>query len=65
MTFTTFDLGGHEQGKPQLTEEGLLISVLFPNHLWKVWKDLPKRDAGEWWELAIPNCLQLKSDCGV
>lgn len=57
MTFTTFDLGGHEQGECQLTEEGLLISVLFHNHLWKVWKDLPKRDAGEWWELAIPNCL--------
>lgn len=50
MTFTTFDLGGHEQGKGRLAEldtpSGVSppISPRFSSHLKK---NLPKRDAGE------------------
>lgn len=48
MTFTTFDLGGHEQGKNEVAEcetpdeVDFLISVMFFSCLKK---NLPKSDA--------------------
>lgn len=47
MTFTTFDLGGHEQGKSEAAEwetpneVNFLIPVMFSSHLEK---NLPKSD---------------------